>query len=222
MALFVDSAFVPDVSRLCQTYPVAGVTTNPSILLAAYERGQHLDDIQVLRELLAASPGAVLMQPTADTREELHRLALAYIETDPLRVVLKLPATPAGLALARELLPAGSRFAFTAVASTAQAYIAAMAGASWVIPYFCRFRHAGIDVNQTITDMSRLLSGQQSATRILAASLKTHSDVIEATLAGADDVTAPPAVIEAMVLHEMTEAAVRQFGDDWQKLRRLT
>jgi TalC/MipB family fructose-6-phosphate aldolase len=222
MALFVDSAFVPDISRLCQAYPVAGVTTNPSILLAAYERGQRLDDIQLLRELLAASPGAVLMQPTADTGEELHRVALAYLDIDPLRVVLKLPATPAGLAVARELVPAGGRFAFTAVASVAQAYLAAMAGAGWVIPYFCRFRHAGIDVSQIITDTSRMLAGQHSATRILAASLKTPSDVIEATLAGADDVTAPPSVIEAMALHEMTEAAVRQFADDWQKLGRLS
>jgi TalC/MipB family fructose-6-phosphate aldolase len=221
MALFVDSAFVPDVARLCQAYPVAGVTTNPSILLAAYERGQRLDDIQLLRELLAASPGTILMQPTGDTKEELHRMALAYLDVDPLRVVLKLPATSLGLVVAREL-PAGGRFAFTAVASVAQTYLAAMAGASWVIPYFCRFRHAGIDVSQTISDMSRLLAGQHSATRILAASLKTPSDVIEATLAGADDVTAPPLIIEAMALHEMSEAAVRQFADDWQKLRRLS
>jgi TalC/MipB family fructose-6-phosphate aldolase len=221
MALFVDSAFVADVSRLCQSYPVAGVTTNPSILLAACERGQSLDDIQLLRELLAASPGTVFMQPTADTREELYRVALAYLDTDPLRVVLKLPATPAGIALAREL-PAGARFAFTAVASVAQAYLAAMAGASWAIPYFCRFRQAGIDVSQTIADISRVLAGQHCTTRILAASLRNPSDVIEATLAGADDVTAPPSVIEAMVLHEMTEAAVRQFADDWQKLHRLT
>jgi transaldolase len=127
-----------------------------------------------------------------------------------------------GLAVAHELTPAGGRFAFTAVASVAQTYLAAMVGASWVIPYFCRFRHAGIDVSQTISDMSRLLAGQHSATRILAASLKTPSDVIEATLAGAEDVTAPPLIIEAMALHEMSEAAVRQFADDWQKLRRLS
>jgi TalC/MipB family fructose-6-phosphate aldolase len=222
MSLFVDSAFVPDISRLCQAYPVAGVTTNPSILLAAWERGQRLDDIQLLRELLAACPGAIFMQPTADTREELYRVAHAYVDTDPLRVVLKLPATPTGFAVARELAPVGARFAFTAVASVAQAYLAAMAGAGWAIPYFCRLRHAGIDVSQTITDMSRMLSDQHCATHILAASLKTPSDVIEATLAGAHDVTAPPAVIEAMALHEMTEAAVRQFADDWQKLRCLS
>jgi TalC/MipB family fructose-6-phosphate aldolase len=221
MALFVDSAFVSDISRLCQAYPVAGVTTNPSILLAAFERGQRLDDIQMLRELLAACSGTVFMQPTADTREELYRVAQAYVDTDPLRVVLKLPATPTGLDVAREFAPAGARFAFTAVASVSQAYLAAMAGAGWAIPYFCRFRHAGIDVSQAITDMSRVLACQHSATRILAASLKTPSDVIEATLAGADDVTAPPAVIEAMAQHEMTEAAVRQFAEDWQKLRRL-
>jgi transaldolase len=93
-----------------------------------------------------------------------------------------------------------------------------MAGAGWVIPYFCRLRQAGLDVSQIIADMSHLLTSQRSATRILAASLKTPGDVIEATLAGADDVTAPPSVIEAMAVHEMTESAVKQFASDYQKL----
>lgn len=218
MGLFVDSAFVPDVSRLCLTYPVAGVTTNPTILLAAYERGQHLHETAVLRELLAACNGTIFMQPTADTPEKLLQAAHTYVDVDPSRVVLKLPATLTGLGIARELRQSGAQIAFTAVASVGQAYLGAMAGAGWVIPYFCRLRHAGLDVSQIITDISHLLTGQRSATHILAASLKTPGDIIEATLAGADDVTAPPAVIEAMAVQEMTDAAMKQFASDYQKL----
>jgi transaldolase len=66
--------------------------------------------------------------------------------------------------------------------------------------------------------MSHLLDGQKTTTRILAASLKTPNDIIEATLAGAHDVTAPPGVIEAMSRHSMTEAAVKQFSEDWQRV----
>jgi TalC/MipB family fructose-6-phosphate aldolase len=218
MGLFVDSAFVPDVARLCLTYPIAGVTTNPTILLAAHERGQHLHETAVLRELLAACNGPVFMQPTADTLEKLRQAAHTLVDIDPSRVVLKLPATTAGLGIARELQQSGAQIAFTAVATVGQAYLGAMAGAGWVIPYFCRLRRAGLDVSQIIADMSHLLTSQRRATRILAASLKTPGDIIEATLAGADDATAPPSVIEALAVHEMTESAVKQFASDYQKL----
>jgi len=51
MALYVDSAFLSDIIPVAQTIPLAGVTTNPSILLAAQERGQKLDTLSLIREL---------------------------------------------------------------------------------------------------------------------------------------------------------------------------
>jgi TalC/MipB family fructose-6-phosphate aldolase len=221
MALYVDSAFVEDVARLAAAYPIAGVTTNPTILLTAFERGQRLRDVEVLRELLQVCAGPVFMQPTAGSRDELRKAALTYVDVNPQRVVLKLPATPLGLQAAHDLAGDGALVAFTAVASVPQVYLGTMMGAQWVIPYFCRLRRAGVDVNQEITDMARLLDGQQSSTRILAASLKTPRDIIEATLAGAHDVTAPPDVIAAMATSAMTEAAVTQFASDWERLRQL-
>ena len=155
------------------------------------------------------------MQPVGDTPAELHKAALAYASVDPERVVVKLAANATGLRVARDLAHDGVRFACTAVASVAQAYLGAMAGADWVIPYFCRLRQSGVDVSQIIIDMSQLLRSQQSVTRILAASLKTPNDIVEATLSGAHDITAPPAVIGTMATHALTDAAVRQFSDDW-------
>ncbi|MGO8946451.1 MAG: transaldolase family protein [Ktedonobacterales bacterium] len=220
MALFVDSAVIEDIASLTVAYPIAGVTTNPSILLAALEHGQRLSDSEVLHELLAIVDGTVFMHPVAETPVELYKAALAYATIDPERIVVKLAANSAGLRVARDLARDGIQFAITAVASVAQAYLGAMAGARWVIPYFCRLRHAGVDVSQVIADISRLLQGQQSNTRILAASLKTPNDIVEATLAGAHDVTAPPPVIATMAIHSMTDAAVKQFSEDWQRLVR--
>jgi TalC/MipB family fructose-6-phosphate aldolase len=218
MAVFVDTAIIADIAEISAAYPIAGVTTNPTILLAALEKGQRLSDIEVLRRLLEVCTGPVFMQPVGESPEALYKAAAAYGAADPKRVVVKLPATSIGLQAARDLARDGIPFAFTAVASVAQAYLGALAGARWVIPYFCRLRQSGVDVSQIISDMSHLLEGQNSMTRILAASLKTPNDIIEATLAGAHDVTAPPGVIEAMSKHSMTEAAVKQFSEDWQRV----
>ena len=38
MALYIDSAFLDDITNVVRTVPLAGATTNPTILLAALER----------------------------------------------------------------------------------------------------------------------------------------------------------------------------------------
>lgn len=217
MALYLDSADVAEVARLCATYPVAGVTTNPSILLAAIERGQRLHDLDVLRELLAACGGLVFMQPTAETAEDIVAAGMRYADADSARVVLKLPMTALGLRAALDLKRRGARFAFTAVASLAQTYTGILAGAEWIIPYFCRMRRAGVDAPDRVAGMSRLLASQMCTARILAASLKSPADVVEATLSGAHDATLPPGVLRAMAEDPLSQAAVAQFAADWQR-----
>ena len=219
MALYVDNAFLADIEAVAAIYPIAGVTTNPSILLAGLQRGQRLGDLDLLHALLSLCPGPVFMQPTAPSYVGLRAAALRYAEADPPRVVLKLPMNADGLRLARELRTQHLRVAFTACYSLGQAYCAALCGAEWIIPYFGRLRRAGVDPCQRMADMAHVLSQQQSHTRILAASLKSAADVIEATLAGAHDVTVPPDVIRTLEADPLTEAAVTQFAADWEQFQ---
>jgi transaldolase len=90
MALFVDCAYLEDIASICLSYPASGVTTNPTILLAARERGQTLSDMEVLREALQLCSGPVFMQPMADDADGLRALAERYIEMSPSRVIPKL------------------------------------------------------------------------------------------------------------------------------------
>ena len=215
MGLYVDSAFLADVERVCSTLRLAGVTTNPSILLAALRRGQRLTDTQVLRALLEACPGDIFMQPVGETADELRRMVEGYLVVAPERVVAKLPLTPAGMEVACALRQSGARFAFTCVFTVTQAYCAAMAGARYVIPYFGRLRRTGQDACERIESMVRVLNAQAPGTRVLAASIKTPTDAAEALLAGAHDLTATPEVLEALLSDPLTDAAVAQFQQDW-------
>jgi len=61
MALYIDSAYLSDIIPVEQTVPLAGVTTNPSILLAARERGQQLDTLGVIRELQRILEGFIFI-----------------------------------------------------------------------------------------------------------------------------------------------------------------
>ncbi len=215
MGLYVDSAFLPDVERVCSKLELAGATTNPSILLAALQRGQRLTAQEVLRRLLEVCPGNIFMQPAGETADEMQRMAEAYLQVAPERVVPKLPLTPIGMAVARALRRSGARFSFTCVFTVTQAYCGALAGAQYVIPYFGRLRRTGQDACERIEGMARLLQAQVPGTRVLAASIKNPTDAAEALLVGAHDLTAPPEVLEALLADALTDAAVEQFQRDW-------
>lgn len=220
MALYLDCASLDEVRSICEVYPVEGVTTNPSILLAAAREGQRLNDIAILRELLAICSGPVFMQPTAETADDLYTAAMRYVELDPARVVLKLPMAANGVAAGRHLRADGARLAYTATYCVSQAYTAALAGAEWVIPYFGRLRRAGLDAADRIGAMAEMLANQAAGTRILAASLKSSADVVEAVLAGAHDVTVPPDVIRALAEDPLSQDAISRFADDWREFQR--
>jgi TalC/MipB family fructose-6-phosphate aldolase len=224
MAFYIDSAFIHDIINAAQTVPLAGVTTNPSILLAAQERGQMLSPEEVLYELLRVVEGNIFMQPGATTEEEMFAEALAYIQADPQRVIPKLPMTGAGMRVARLLKERQQRVSFTAVTSLAQAYSAALIPADFIIPYYSRMERAGIDAAMRISEMADVLHNVQAAvnpTRILTASIKSAEDAAAALLAGSDDLTVTPEVLLDLLTDPLTEEAMKLFTQDWQKMKKL-
>jgi TalC/MipB family fructose-6-phosphate aldolase len=221
MALLVDSALLEDVAQVCRDFPVTGITTNPTILLAAFERGQKLPLDELARELLTLCPGPVFLQPVAEDANELAAMARTYMAIDPTRIVLKLPMTAEGLRVGKTLKSEGARIAYTAVYTLPQAYSGLLAGAEWIIPYFGRLRRAGVDACYRIGEMARLLRAQRAETRLLVASLKSPDDIIESTLAGAHDITAQPDVIRAMAQSSLTTDALAGFSTDWQSVQQV-
>jgi len=219
MALFVDCAYLEDIAAICSSYPASGVTTNPTILLAARERGQTLSDMEVLREALQLCTGPIFMQPMADNADDLRAQAERYIEVAPERVVPKLVLNEAGLRAGVALKRAGARISFTAVYSLAQTYCSIQVPADWIIPYVGRLRRAGTDPITRLGQMAQLIARQQSTTHILAASVKTPADVVDATLAGAHDITAQPEVIRALAPDPLTATAYDQFMADWRHVQ---
>jgi TalC/MipB family fructose-6-phosphate aldolase len=221
MALYVDSAFLDDITTVAQTIPLAGATTNPTILRAARERGQQLNHLEVLTALLKLLTGTIFMQPGESEEEEMYAQAVTYIQVAPGRVVPKIPMTAAGVRVARRLHQRGCQISFTAVTSVSQAYTAALAGAGFVIPYYGRLAGAGIEPGQRIGEMVDVLAKAALPTRVLAASIKSPQDAAQALLAGAHDLTVSPQVLLAMVADPLSEDAVARFQQDWQTLNKL-
>ena len=221
MALYVDSAYLDDIIEVARTVPVAGVTTNPTIMLAAVERGQRLSPLSLLDELLSRVGGTIFIQPGAADEQEMLQEALDYVQASPERVIPKIPITHIGLRVARQLKLAGKQVAFTAVTTVPQAYTAAMSQADFIIPYYNRMERAGVDASLRISQMAELLHNHQFPTRLLAASVKSPQEVANALLAGVHDLTIAPSLLLEMVSDPQSEQAVERFSQDWQKMKIL-
>ncbi|HLI05823.1 MAG TPA: transaldolase family protein [Ktedonobacteraceae bacterium] len=221
MALYIDCALLNDITNTTRTVPLAGVTTNPSILLAARERGQNLQPRQLLDELLRVQAGTVFIQPGATDEEGMYSEAMEYIQAAPERVIPKIPMTQVGVRVARRLEQRLQRIAFTAVTTISQTYIAAMLQVGFIIPYYNRMTRAGVDASERIAGMAEVVSNSRVSTRILVASLKSAQEAEQALLAGADDLTLAPQVLLDMVSDPLSEQAAEKFSQDWQKMNKL-
>jgi transaldolase len=205
MAILVDSADTDEVRRALELGFVAGVTTNPTLIAKVKRPG-----LEVLDDLLRMTEGPVFYQVTAETLSGRETQAREAAAKAPGRVVIKIPATTENLALAARLGREGIRCAITAVSSAAQAYVAAMAGADYAIPYVNRLTRQLGDGIAVVRDCAAIVRNSQ--TKILAASLKTPEEVVAAILAGAEDVTLPLDVLLAMGEHELSHRAIADFA----------
>jgi len=204
MALFLDSAQVEEAVQAASRGFVAGITTNP-ILIARTGRPAR----NVVTDLCAALPGTVFHQvreapgPALDAEIDHFRQIGG-------QVAFKLPCTldyaPVAHALARQGVVVG----MTAVYSPAQAYLAAQAGAAYVIPYVNRATRYCGSGPALVAEIAAVLDG--SGCEILAASIKTPAEAVEALLAGAHHLTLRWEVLAAMAHHELTELALQEFA----------
>lgn len=209
MAILLDSASVDDAAAAAELGFVHGITTNPALM--ARETKEPLAHLERLLQAFPAGP--ICYQPTRTSFDEMAAEARAAAELAPGRVVAKLPATLDGIRLAAALHKEDMPSALTAVYSPAQALLAHEAGCMWVIPYVDRAaRHSA---GAVVVELAAVLEQLDSATRILAASLKTAPQVVEAVLDGSHDVTMPLDVIRGLPAHPLTESAVREFAAHW-------
>jgi transaldolase len=134
------------------------------------------------------------------------------------KVVVKLPATREGLEAAARLSGEGVRTCVTAVYSPYQALLAAAAGAAFVAPYLGRMNDAGLDGHAMIAQMAEALRHTESATEILAASVRSPEDIPRLARHGVCHITLSPSVADMLFQEPLTLEATKAFEEAAQEL----
>ncbi len=211
MKFFVDTADIGDIRELAETGLLDGVTTNPSLI---HKSGRQF--LEVVREIAELVPGPVSAEVVATDHAEMMREA-EILRKIADNVTVKVPMTIDGLRTCKALTGEGTMVNVTLCFTANQALLAAKAGATFISPFVGRHDDIGFDGMEIISDIRIIYDNYDFATEILVASIRHPVHVLQSAKIGADVITAPPAVIRALVKHPLTDRGLEGFAADWAK-----
>ena len=212
MELYLDTASVADVERLARIFPIAGVTTNPSIIAAS---GESVWDVLPRLQKIVGPEGTLFAQTMSRDADgmvaEARRLSASFPD-----IVVKIPVTAEGLVAIKALKKEGITTLGTAVYSAAQGLLAALAGAKYIAPYVNRVDAQGGDGIRTVQELQSLLELHAPESMVLAASFKSPRQALDCLLAGCEAITLPIDVAQQMLNTPAVESAIDKFEQDWK------
>ena len=133
-------------------------------------------------------------------------------------MVVKVPLTRDGIKACKALSGEGIRVNVTLCFSAAQALLAAKAGATFVSPFVGRLDDVATNGMELIREIVEIYDNYEFTTEVLVASCRHPIHVVEAARMGADICTCPPAVIEQLFNHPLTNIGLEKFLKDWEKV----
>ena len=211
MKLFIDTANVDEIRRANDLGVICGVTTNPSLIAK-----EGRDFVEVVKEITEIVDGPISAEVISLEAEGMVKEALELCDTirNP-NLVIKIPMCAEGLKATKKLSSMGIKTNVTLIFSTAQALLAAKAGATYVSPFVGRLDDIGDDGVAVVEDIANIFQNYGLKTEIIAASIRTSAHVTAVARAGSDIATVPYKVIESMISHPMTTSGIDRFLSDW-------
>lgn len=211
MKLFIDTANVEEIRRANDLGVICGVTTNPSLIAR-----EGRDFLEVIREITAIVDGPISAEVVSLEADAMVEEAKAlYAKINNPNVVIKIPMCAEGLKATKRLTAMGIKTNVTLIFSSAQALLAAKAGATFVSPFVGRLDDIGQDGIALVEDIANVFKTYGITTEIIAASIRTSAHVMAAARAGSDIATVPAKVIESMIGHPLTTSGIERFLADW-------
>lgn len=212
MEFYIDTADVPQIRKYWDMGIIDGVTTNPTLIAKA---GRNFRE--VINEITGIVKGPISVEAVSTKAGDLVEEARGLAKFGE-HVVVKIPMTDEGLKAVKQLSALGVKTNVTLVFSSAQALLAAKAGATYLSIFVGRLDDRGQDGMEVVYETCRMLSNYGMPTKVITASIRHPRHVVEAALAGSHVATIPPDILDKMLRHPLTDDGLRLFAQDWAKV----
>ncbi|MBQ3053613.1 MAG: fructose-6-phosphate aldolase [Clostridia bacterium] len=211
MLYILDTANIEDIKHCNEFYPLAGVTTNPSIIS---KEGKHFrETLKEIRHIIGEDK-MLHVQTVQKTAEDMIEEAKLLKKECGGVFYIKIPIGEEGLKATMELKKLGIGVTMTTIFTPAQALIAAKAGASFVAPYVNRLDNIIGDGTNVVAEIVKQLDYYKLDCKVLAASFKNAEQVHKCSCVGCHSVTVSADILKALISHPMTDSALEAFEAD--------
>lgn len=212
MEIYIDTAEIDAIKKYWDMGIIDGVTTNPTLIARS---GRVFSE--VVAEIAEIVKGPISIEAVSNTAEELVEESKKLAEYGE-HIVIKIPMTAAGLKATKELTKLGIKTNVTLIFSPNQALLAAKAGATYVSIFVGRLDDKGHEGMDVVWETSQILQNYELDSKIITASIRHPRHVVDAAKAGSHVATIPPAILDKMVQHPLTDDGLRRFAEDWAKV----
>ena len=213
MKIFLDTANLESIKKFNDMGLLDGITTNPSLM--SKEGGNPKDVMAEITKIIKGDVSLEVVSTEYSGMIEEGKRLRQYGKN----VIVKVPMTPDGLKACKSLSSEGIPVNVTLVFSPNQALLAAKSGAKYVSPFIGRLDDIGQDGMHLIKEIKEIFLNYKFETQILVASIRHPMHVVAAAKIGAHAVTLPPAVLDKMLQHPLTDIGLENFLSDWKKLK---
>ena len=216
MKLFIDTANVEEIHRANDLGVICGVTTNPSLIAK-----EGRDFVEVVKEITEIVDGPINAEVISMQADDMVKEAVDLYQTiNNANLVIKIPMCAEGLKATKRLTAMGIKTNVTLIFSTAQALLAAEAGATYVSPFVGRLDDIGFEGIDLVEDIVKIFRTYGIKTQIISASIRSSNHVVEVARVGSDIATVPYKIIESMIQHPLTTNGIQRFLADWDQAKK--
>ena len=214
MKVFLDSAQVSAWSLPAGCPAIAGVTTNPSLVLQAGLPVTLATYLQLIQAAGAHGLAELMLQLPSNQVDQAQQWLAPLQEAAArakVQLTIKLPCHPDWLPCIQAVQKTGQAILLTGLSNPVQLLWAQSLKAQYVAPYVGRLVADGRDVWPL---MQACVAMQAHGPALLAASIKSPDVLSRLIACGAAAVTLPPASLAAWAGDALTDTAMAQFDRD--------
>ena len=215
MEIYVDTANIEHIRHCAKLGFITGVTTNPSLLA---KEDPNVDIKKRILEIHKLIGGHLSVEVNSIKADEMLKEADEILSWFP-EATIKIPMIPEGLAACNKLSKQNIPTNVTLIFSANQAIAAANAGATYVSIFMGRLDDISVSSTEVMNEIGEIWNIQGYESQIIAASIRHPLHLIEAAKAGANIATTPYNVILQSLKHPLTDAGLKTFISDYEKMK---
>jgi TalC/MipB family fructose-6-phosphate aldolase len=208
MELYLDSVDFKEIEEASQLGIISGVTTTPTFM---HRHG--IKDIDAAIVKLSKMVDILQIEALGDTADEMLKEAYRQLDLglDKNKTVFKMPVSNEAIKACKKMRNEGLLVNIHLVYTLQQAYMAMLAGATYVCPLVGRLQDEGHDALGLVEQCVEAVNYYGYDTKVMFSSVRYPEHVRNALNIGVHTITVPWGVMKKLTDNNFTKVGTQQF-----------